>query len=70
MEVSFSQDHAEPKNAQLLVALTGSPKAIQEKLLSLAKEIDSAYGKPCRGQEISFNLASHVITPVWEGRVY
>lgn len=70
MDAKFSNDHDNPKDCQLILALTGSKHAIRDKLREILLQFDSAYGKPCQGQEIGFNYSVDIITPVWNGEKY
>lgn len=69
MQVTFSTDHDDPKDSQVLIALTGSPQYIAEKLMELAKQADpnSVYKKPIQGMVWSAGGQSQVITPVYHG---
>jgi hypothetical protein len=70
MNVTFSDEHDNPKDCQLILALTGSKHAIRDKLREILWEFDSAYGKPCQGRISGFNYYSDIITPVWNGGKY
>lgn len=56
---------------QLTITMNGtSKKAIKERLLSIVKEIDSNYGKPCQGIISEYQLETHISTPIWNNQSY
>lgn len=68
MNISFNSDHENPKDSQLLVAITGTPEYIKEQLQNLIRQCSDSYGKPRQGQICSFGGSVHIITPVWKGQ--
>lgn len=69
MTVTFNSDHDNPQDSQVLIALTGSPQYIIEKLEKIIKDCKE-YGKPIQGQIWSSDGNSHIITPVWNKQEY
>lgn len=70
MKHEFPSDHDNPTNSQLLLAVTGTPKYIREKLEQLLNQMNDPYGKPRQGTEIGYDGYCSVITPVWKGEKY
>jgi hypothetical protein len=54
----------------LIITMTGTSKAaMKEKLLAIAKEFDTPYGKPCQGTCSQHNVETKVETPIWNGKL-
>lgn len=70
MLVKLDEDHKDPKQSQVIIAITGEKKAIKEMLLKITEEIDAPYGKPIQGIISKYGAIVQVITPVWEGKKY
>lgn len=71
MDITFNAyEHDECNDSQLILAISGSPEAIKEKLQRIITEMDSSYGKPCQGIMTYFKGTSEVITPIWKGEKY
>ena len=70
MTVEFCKDHEDPKDSQVLIALTGTPDYIARELLKLAEECSDSYGKPRQGMNWSAEGSRQVITEVWNGQKY
>lgn len=71
MYVNFpNDDHDNPEDSQLLVAMTGTPEFIKERLAALLAEMNQPYGKPCQGTGIHHNGTVSVITPLWDKKTY
>lgn len=66
----FPSDHDNPTDSQLLLAVTGTPKYIREKLQQLLNQMDDAYGKPRQGTELGYGGDCTIITPLWKGDKY
>ncbi len=70
MEHTFrAEEHNEPKDSQLIVALTGSPEFIKTQLEEMVKQFDQ-YKKPMQGIVSSYGGTKEVITKVWKGQDY
>ena len=63
-------DHLNPKDCQLLLAITGDKKRIKEVLERCLLDLDGSYGKPMQGITVQSNCTYEIITPVWEGGIY
>lgn len=70
MNIQFSQEQENPKDSQLIIAISGSPEYIKERLQFLLKDCDSSYGKPTQGITCHGNGITDVITPIWKGKKY
>lgn len=70
MQVTFNSDHDNPKDCQLIIAVTGSKEYIQSKLYELINECKSSYGKPKQGQIWSSKGIIDIITPMWKEKKY
>lgn len=68
MNVTFGDDHNNPKDCQLILALTGSKHGIRKKLREILWELDS--DKPYQGRVGEFDCSSDIITPVWNGQKF
>lgn len=67
LTIQFSNEHTkEDGDCSLIVAITGSKDYIKNELISLAKEIESSYGKPCQGVYLKGDGNTDVITPFWK----
>lgn len=63
-------NHNNPKDCQLLMALTGEKEGIRQQLKKIIDEFDDSYGKPKQGITINYNVTTEIITPIWEGKNY
>jgi hypothetical protein len=70
MQITINDDHLDPQDSQVIIALTGSRHAIVERLEKIVAECKASYGKPIQGQVWSADVRSHVITPIWKGERY
>lgn len=70
MNINFASEHKEPKDCQLIVAITGSKREIVESLENMLAECKDSYGKPHQGIMLAGKLVKQVITPVWDGKSY
>ncbi len=59
-----ANEHKEPKDSQVLIALTGTPEAIDRQLCRIVDDI-RRYGKPMQGIVETHDCVKEVITPVW-----
>lgn len=69
MNVKFTDHHKNPKDCQVLIALTGHPNEILKELERLTKEM-AKHGKPIQCNTAKYRLESQVITPVWNGKEF
>jgi hypothetical protein len=69
-EINFAEDATEGSDCVLLVAMSGDPQQIKERLIDMAAEIDAPYGKPKQEIASRYKLTCHVITPIWKGRTF
>jgi len=69
-ETLFAEVATKGTNSILLVALSGDPQRIKDKLIDMAAQIDAPYGKPIQGIVSQYKLTSHVITPIWKGETF
>lgn len=65
----IAEEHNNPTDSQVLIALTGNPKMIRAELECIIRNID-VYNKPLQGIISSSGCVREVITPVWEGKTY
>lgn len=70
MNISFTSEHENPKDSQLLVAITGTPEYIKEQLQNLIEQCNGSYGKPRQGRISGCGGYINIITPVWKGQEY
>lgn len=71
MKIEFNAyEHDNPKDSQLIVAITGTPEYIKERLGSLLLECESSYGKPKQGIITHGKGSIDIITPIWKGQKY
>jgi hypothetical protein len=69
MNIEFdTPDHANPTECQLIVAITGTKRHIQEQLQRLLMECNDSYGKPRQGIISMGSGSIQIITPIWEGK--
>lgn len=62
---------ANPNPFQLSIAMNGTSKeAMRLKLLEIAKEFETPYGKPCQGTVSQYQVVTKIVTPVWDGKEY
>lgn len=69
MNVNFSDDHLNPQDSQLIVAITGSPEYIKNELNRLLEDI-TIYNKPLQGGRVQYGGVVHVLTPIWNKEEY
>lgn len=65
----FPEDHNNPDDSQVIIAITGTPLYIKEKLIEALEQVNT-YGKPIQGTELSFGGTKTTITPVWNKKPY
>ena len=65
MEYKFNDDHNDPKDSQVIIALTGSAEYIREQLQVLITECTRGNKKPIQGQYWSADGSRQVTTPIW-----
>lgn len=70
MNINFPDDHTNPKDCQLLLALTGTKEEIIYQLEKIAAECKGNYGKPYMGTTGGYGGYKSVITPIWKGKEY
>jgi len=70
MNVTFDSNHDNPVDSQLLIAITGSPERIRERLVQIIRDIDSIYGKPAQCTTLGYGVTVSVTTPIWDGLKY
>jgi hypothetical protein len=68
--IKVSEDHNNPKDSQVFIAITGNKKAIREALTKVIEQMDDSYGKPIQGIHSQYGAVCTVITPLWEGIEY
>jgi len=64
-----NSDHDEPKDSQVLIALTGNPESIKRELIGILDDFEK-YGKPIQGIYIMRDVSKEVMTPVWDTHQY
>lgn len=69
MKINFPDDHNDPVDSQVIIAITGTPDKIAEKLTDILTQYKS-YGKPIQGTTIGYKCTATVITPFWDKREY
>jgi hypothetical protein len=69
MTQTFPDDHYDPHDCQVILAITGTKEGIKQRLLEIVKNLDKD-GKPIQGNISNFWTVSTVITPVWNGEKY
>ena len=69
MNVSFPNDHENPENSQLLLAITGTPEAIINRLEEILAECKGFYKKPIQGTSSQFHCTSSIIRPIWDKKL-
>ena len=70
LTIEFPNDHDQPQDSQVLIAITGTtPEAIKEQLQDILYDIER-YHKPIQGTSIYHNCTKTVYTPVWNKIIY
>lgn len=64
-----AKEHKEPKDCQVLIAITGTSEGIERELIRILDDIQR-HGKPMQGIVISHDAIKEVITPVWNKSKY
>lgn len=66
MNVVIPNVHENPKNCQLIIAITGDREAIIKSLKYALQQFDE-YKKPPQGTMAQYGSYTTVITPFWNG---
>lgn len=69
MKIELPNDHENPTDSQVIIAITGTPIAIADRLATIMDQL-LEHPKPIQGTTIAYNAASTIITPVWKGKPF
>ena len=64
-----AKEHNEPTDSQVLIALTGTPEAIDRQLCRIVDDI-RRHGKPMQGIVQTHDCVREVITPMWDKKKF